>query len=192
MGWRWGKNVDTSHYIHVIYHAYLAHTFATPLTRNFPMFWYRFVTYRQWYESSKAWQQWGKSMVKMCKTTPNVVVNLMIWHKVKIGDFNIVVSVTCKTFRKKHLNKPCYYCPANWRWVGLRLFLCTLGIIVPLFSCQADSMNFQVWSFVEATHVKNLPVLATRVFSIFIYGIWFMHLNEVVTHKKKNNENNSK
>jgi hypothetical protein len=29
---------------------------------------------------------------------------------VKIGDFNIVGSVTCKTFRKKDLNKPGYYC----------------------------------------------------------------------------------
>jgi len=63
-----------SQYIHVIYHAYLAHTFATPLTRNFPMIWYRFVTYSRSYESSKAWQQWGKSMGKMWKTTPNVVV----------------------------------------------------------------------------------------------------------------------
>jgi hypothetical protein len=30
--------VDMSQYIHVIYHAYLAHTFATPLTIIFPCF----------------------------------------------------------------------------------------------------------------------------------------------------------
>jgi hypothetical protein len=74
MGWHWGKNVDISQYFHAVYHAYLSRTFAASLTHNFPMSCYRFVTYSPWYESSKAWQQWGKSMGKMWKTTPNVVV----------------------------------------------------------------------------------------------------------------------
>jgi hypothetical protein len=73
-GWHWGKNVDMSQYFHAVYHASISHTFATPLTHSFPMSCYRFVTYSPWYESSKAWQQWGKSMGKMWKTTPNVVV----------------------------------------------------------------------------------------------------------------------
>jgi hypothetical protein len=77
VGWRWGKNVDMSQYFHALYHASITHTFATPLTHNFPMSCYRFVTYSPWYESSKAWQQWGKSIGKMWKTTPNVVVS---WH----------------------------------------------------------------------------------------------------------------
>jgi hypothetical protein len=64
-------------YLHTVYHTFITHTFATPLTHNFPMSCYRFVTYSPWYESSKAWQQGGKSMGKMWKTTPNVVVS---WH----------------------------------------------------------------------------------------------------------------
>jgi len=77
VGWRWGKNVDMSQYFHAVYHASITHTFATPLTHNFPMSYYRFVTYSTWSESSKAWQQWGRSIEKMWKTTPNVVVS---WH----------------------------------------------------------------------------------------------------------------
>jgi hypothetical protein len=72
-------NVDTKMWIWVnistVYHASISHTFATPLTHNLPMSCYRFVTYNPLYESSKAWQQWGKSMEKMWKTTPNVVVS---------------------------------------------------------------------------------------------------------------------
>ncbi len=130
----WGKIVDMSQYFHAVYHASKSHTFVTPLTHNFPMSCYRFVTYSPWHESSKVRQQWGKSMGKMWKTTPNVVVitfsrswsgRAFLWVFIQLTD-SVRKSSWHGSFVPKQDHHKCWLKQSIYNWweldfIGLKI-----------------------------------------------------------------------
>jgi hypothetical protein len=84
------------------------------------MFCYRFVMYNPFYGSSKVWQQWGKSMAKMWKTTPNVVFAISTPPPICYSSFSFIGGVAKEVITKLGCEK--YFCRVTY-WAPPEMLL---------------------------------------------------------------------